>query len=67
MLNELDTMSRPLEIKYTDQGRFIRQLREARPEEFTKEVSLKNDGVYLITGGAGGIGQILAEYISKLA
>lgn len=52
------------EVKYTDNKKYIRQMEEFKLN--TKDsmpVRLSNDGVYLITGGLGGLGIIFAQYL----
>ena len=60
------------EIKYRGKQRFIkrfvefdldREIEEGKPLE--KARALKKKGVYLITGGAGGLGFIVAEYLVR--
>ncbi|HEX3046696.1 MAG TPA: SDR family NAD(P)-dependent oxidoreductase [Bacillota bacterium] len=53
------------QVVYRDGQRYIEELREAdlqsNPEN---EISFKEDGVYLITGGAGGIGMEIAHFLA---
>jgi acyl transferase domain-containing protein/NAD(P)-dependent dehydrogenase (short-subunit alcohol dehydrogenase family)/acyl carrier protein/SAM-dependent methyltransferase len=60
---------RDLEIGYKGKERFVRSLTglESRENAATGEesVPLKQQGVYLITGGAGGLGLIFAEALAK--
>ncbi len=57
-------------VRYKEQERYIRKLKEYKFDE-TADLSsgqrsgLKGKGVYLITGGAGGLGLIFAEYLAK--
>ncbi|NEW09011.1 amino acid adenylation domain-containing protein [Paenibacillus sp. SYP-B3998] len=55
------------EICYTDEGRFIKRLREDDIETETadKPIPYRNNGVYLITGGMSGLGLILAKYLAR--
>lgn len=58
--------SEPL-VAFRDGERWIRSL---HPYLLTDEISenegrLRREGVYLITGGLGGIGMIMAEYLAK--
>ncbi|PKM94957.1 MAG: hypothetical protein CVU84_08515 [Firmicutes bacterium HGW-Firmicutes-1] len=66
LLSELKSEDK--EVFYQDGQRFTKSLNEidkiesvAKPNEYL----LKNKGVYLITGGAGGLGSIFAEYLAK--
>jgi len=53
-----------VEVRYSQEQRWIKRLQEfdGLPETTTL---LKQNGVYLITGGAGGLGLIFAEYLAK--
>ncbi len=54
------------DIRYSGGECFVRKLREFDPEkEAVVEVPLKKNGVYLITGGMGGLGLIFAEYLAR--
>jgi acyl transferase domain-containing protein/tryptophanase/acyl carrier protein len=56
-------------VRYEALERHIRVLKQLDlspiPEPGTGGVGLKERGVYLITGGAGGLGLIFAEYLAK--
>ena len=57
-------------VRYDEQGRFIRKLKAISLEETTgvsaaRGVSPRENGVYLITGGAGGLGLLFAEFLAK--
>jgi amino acid adenylation domain-containing protein len=53
-----------IEVRYSHEQRWIKRL-----QEFDEVPALTNklteNGVYLITGGAGGLGLIFAEYLAK--
>jgi amino acid adenylation domain-containing protein len=51
-------------VRYDGQERYIRKLKAFEPEA-SQAVRLKEKGVYLITGGAGGLGLIFAEFLAK--
>jgi len=52
------------DIRYRDGRRWIRRLREYEPAKTEPDrMPVKENGVYVITGGAGGLGLILAEYL----
>lgn len=54
------------EIAYRGQYRWVKQLKPCDREiENFKYNRLKKNGVYIITGGLGGIGLALAEHLSK--
>jgi len=68
VLNEFDT-SEP-EVRYEAGQRWVKRLQEFSPDTvISTETPLTNifkeNGVYLITGGAGGLGLIFAEYLAK--
>ena len=54
------------DIRYLDGRRSVRGWCE-RPSQPVAETPWQDDGVYLITGGAGGIGLALAEHIAHTA
>lgn len=55
------------EICYTHEGRFIKRLKEENIDKITvtKQVPFRNKGVYLITGGMGGLGLIIARHLAR--
>ncbi|SDD51981.1 polyketide synthase PksJ/polyketide synthase PksN [Paenibacillus sp. CF095] len=55
------------EIRYTEEGRFVKRLKEGPLEQETtdKPMPFRNNGVYLITGGMGGIGIVLAKHLAS--
>ncbi|MWV45523.1 amino acid adenylation domain-containing protein [Paenibacillus sp. HJL G12] len=55
------------EIRYTEEGRFVKRLKEGTPEQETadKPMPFRNNGVYIITGGMGGIGLVLAKHLAS--
>ena len=62
-LRERDWTAR--EIRYRGHERHVRGL-VARPEPQNEQaLPLRHNGVYLITGGLGGLGLIFAEYLAK--
>ena len=54
-----------LHVRYHDHIRYIRSWREAVPADAEKSFSWKQNGVYLITGGVGGLGLLFAEEIAR--
>ncbi len=51
---------------YRDGNRYVEEFREAENNELTgNEVKIKENGVYLVTGGLGGIGLEIAKYLSQ--
>ncbi|WBL40655.1 SDR family NAD(P)-dependent oxidoreductase [Bacillus velezensis] len=51
------------DLYYEGNVRWVRALREAEPAQ-NSDFSFKENGVYMITGGAGGLGLIFAEHIA---
>jgi polyketide synthase PksL len=52
------------EIRYRDGQRFVRTLVPMQPQQ-TSPLPLRYNGVYLITGGMGGLGILFAEYLAR--
>ncbi|HXH38510.1 MAG TPA: SDR family NAD(P)-dependent oxidoreductase, partial [Thermoanaerobaculia bacterium] len=57
-LHALDSL-----IRYADRGRQVLRWREVPPNEDRPPVAFRDDGVYLITGGLGGLGVLFAKDI----
>ncbi|MDP4182128.1 MAG: SDR family NAD(P)-dependent oxidoreductase, partial [Bacillota bacterium] len=54
------------DIRYVDGNRFVSGFTEVDPSTFAGDrVSLRENGVYIITGGMGGLGLVFARYIAK--
>ncbi|MBO0856879.1 MAG: SDR family NAD(P)-dependent oxidoreductase, partial [Chloracidobacterium sp.] len=53
-----------LEVLHAGEKRYLRGLKEMRPSGNEVQSPLKVGGVYLITGGAGGIGRVFAERLA---
>ncbi|MCC2329068.1 non-ribosomal peptide synthetase [Bacillus wiedmannii] len=64
---ELFTIDDYKEIRYENQKRFVKQYERLvwEPRELLESNFLREQGVYIITGGSGGLGQIFAEYLAK--
>ncbi|WP_166923290.1 SDR family NAD(P)-dependent oxidoreductase [Flavobacterium poyangense] len=54
-----------LEVRYLNVEREERVLEALTPEKQTPEVKIKEGGVYWITGGMGGLGQLFLKHILK--
>jgi polyketide synthase PksN len=54
-------------VRYRGEERFIKKLRTFNLEEPAEcsPVNIREKGVYLITGGAGGLGLIFAEFLAR--
>ncbi|RBL89850.1 SDR family NAD(P)-dependent oxidoreductase [Chitinophaga flava] len=58
--------TRDAEVRYQEEKRLIKVTQALTSEVNTKtNLPVKEGGVYLITGGTGGLGQIFAGYISE--
>ncbi|MGD6960813.1 SDR family NAD(P)-dependent oxidoreductase [Fictibacillus phosphorivorans] len=54
------------DIRYEEGKRYVSQMKPYTPAENQGEtLPLKMEGVYLITGGMGGLGYIFAQYLAK--
>lgn len=65
LLAELKTSTPAYIVAYREGQRYIEQFTQARP--FSKPaapLTLREEGVYLITGGTGGIGLAIASYLA---
>ncbi|MGS2738242.1 amino acid adenylation domain-containing protein [Sinomicrobium sp. M5D2P17] len=74
-INELDQLTATLqeeqrkhepEVRYQSGQREVRGLIEISDESPGLKAEIKENGVYLITGGAGGLGLIFADYLNKI-
>ena len=65
LLTEITTQSDELVIAYRGNQRWVQTFEPARLEEAKGTPRLRQGGVYLITGGLGGIGLVLAEHLAK--
>ncbi|MCC5603391.1 type I polyketide synthase [Nostoc favosum] len=66
LLSELQTQSSDIVIAYRGSNRWVQTFEPVRLEPIMRETSrLKKGGVYLITGGFGGVGLSLASYLAK--
>ncbi|MCP4283789.1 MAG: SDR family NAD(P)-dependent oxidoreductase [Gammaproteobacteria bacterium] len=53
------------EIRYENSTRYIKKWELREEIAIEEQIALRENGVYLITGGAGGLGLIFAEYIAS--
>ncbi|MEH1989363.1 type I polyketide synthase [Nostoc sp.] len=66
LLNELQIQSSDIVVAYRGFHRWVQTFEAVRLEEAEGETSrLRQGGVYLITGGLGGIGLALASHLAK--
>lgn len=52
-------------IKYEHNVRYVLRLQEVHPNPDSPKIAFKDNGVYLITGGLGGLGVLFAKEIIK--
>jgi acyl transferase domain-containing protein/thioesterase domain-containing protein len=52
-------------VAYRDSGRWIESFQSAATSDSASGIKLREKGVYLITGGVGGIGLLVAERLAK--
>lgn len=62
--------SNEITIRYQEEERYVRKVKEFslfqdQDSDTTDSFGLKENGVYIITGGAGGLGLIFAEYLAS--
>ncbi|MDF5712390.1 MAG: beta-ketoacyl synthase N-terminal-like domain-containing protein [Rhizonema sp. NSF051] len=66
IVSELAAKSSETIVAYRGSHRWVQTFEPVRLEESVEETPrLRNKGVYLITGGLGGIGLVLAEYLAQ--
>jgi polyketide synthase PksN len=66
LLAESGAGSKAMAVRYSDGTRLVRQIGQIDAGELTlPEAGLRDKGVYLITGGAGGLGLIFAEFMAR--
>ena len=66
ILQELQVLSKEQEIAYRDGKRLIAVLEKVDLQKHSKQqIVLKQGGMYLITGGLGGVGVEIAKYLIK--
>ncbi|NHA02805.1 SDR family NAD(P)-dependent oxidoreductase [Mucilaginibacter sp. HC2] len=59
--------SKDQEVRYLSGVREVKGIAPLNPIEKPNGLSIKADGVYLITGGNGGLGEHFAQHISKVS
>lgn len=68
VVREVLSDSRTLRVAYRDGHRWILDLQQIKPVQApTNRVSIREGGVYWITGGLGGIGLELADFMTRQA
>lgn len=65
-LDEVMAKDEAIEIKYANSKRYIKVISQVKsPTPWPDEITIKENGNYLITGGLGGLGLIFSEYITN--
>ena len=66
LITELTTSKSDQIIAYRGRNRWVQDFEPVQLDEtVTENLSLRKQGVYLITGGLGGVGLLLAEYLAQ--
>jgi acyl transferase domain-containing protein/acyl carrier protein len=66
IISEFTVLSPDLFVAYRDRYRWVQTFEPVRLESAVKEkIPLRNQGVYLFSGGSENIGVVLAEYLAK--
>lgn len=66
LANEFTHETKALAVRYQDGKRYLRRIESCpAPPAAIVDAPIRHRGVYLITGGAGGLGLIFAEYLAK--
>jgi len=66
IIKEFSSSTEIYQVAYRDRNRYVEEFREFNMEAATiVEVDIKDSGVYLITGGTGGIGLEVAKYLAS--
>ncbi|MDM5187019.1 SDR family NAD(P)-dependent oxidoreductase [Bacillus sp. DX4.1] len=66
LISEMQLAFDSIEVKYENDKRLVRHLKEFMPKApLQDELPLQEYGVYVITGGTGGIGMLFAKYLAQ--
>nr|WP_237728481.1 SDR family NAD(P)-dependent oxidoreductase [Paenibacillus sp. OSY-SE] len=66
ILNENSKSPLDHHVRYTDRGRLVWELKECTvASDERRKLPWKDGGVYLVTGGAGGLGLLVADEITR--
>jgi acyl transferase domain-containing protein/NADP-dependent 3-hydroxy acid dehydrogenase YdfG len=63
LTDEFQTDGADVEVRYESGQRWVKSFKEFDIEENIKGLSIRKNGIYLITGGMGGLGLIFARYL----
>jgi phthiocerol/phenolphthiocerol synthesis type-I polyketide synthase E len=64
LLNEVFAESREPLVAYRGFYRWVQSFESFKVRETSKNLPVKEQGVYLVTGGLGGVGLVVAEYLA---
>lgn len=67
LIREVSSGSRDALVAYRQDGRWVRHPEPVRMDPNPAKTRIRQNGVYLITGGLGGIGLKMAEFLAKRA
>lgn len=66
LLSEIRTVGQPYQVSYRQGKRYVEEITSIKLQELpVKETEIHSSGVYLITGGTGGIGLEIAKYLAQ--
>ncbi|MCX8132081.1 MAG: type I polyketide synthase [Clostridia bacterium] len=66
IISELAAQDNPQLVAYRDGKRYVEEFRAIDKKDLApRQIEIKNGGVYIITGGTGGIGLEVARYLSE--
>ncbi len=57
----------PYEVRYQAGGRQVRRWRRSSPPPVARPAALRTGGTYLVSGGAGGLGALVARWLADTA
>jgi len=66
IVKEFNILEAPYQVAYRDGKRYVERLKEAHLELDKEHLPIKAGGVYVITGGTGGLGVEIGKQISRL-
>ncbi|MBZ9609084.1 SDR family NAD(P)-dependent oxidoreductase [Clostridium estertheticum] len=65
MGKEFSINNNELEISYRRGTRLVKRITEVESNKLTNHIEIKQNGVYIITGGTGALGSIFAQYLAE--
>ncbi|MDN5202355.1 beta-ketoacyl synthase N-terminal-like domain-containing protein [Fulvivirgaceae bacterium BMA10] len=67
IFRELQGAMDEITVGYRNQWRWVQRFEKCPVEKTSKENKIRKDGVFLITGGLGGLGLVMADLLTKHA